>query len=104
MPNLSEVYLKLLEILQIHDYPHPLIPVHPLYQIMMMIRKLSEHCYPRMIQVPRTWSKRIKGKKEGNRTADCAQFCSFIHFVRGQLFQNLNLIKGKKYFHSKIFQ
>ncbi len=36
-----------------------------------MIRKLSEHCYPSRIQVTRTWSKRIKGKEKGNRTADC---------------------------------
>ncbi len=30
-PHLSEVYLKLSEVLQIHDYPHPLLCVHPLY-------------------------------------------------------------------------
>lgn len=33
--HLSEVYLKLSEILQFHDYQHPLLSVLPLNQIMI---------------------------------------------------------------------
>ena len=36
--RLSEVYLKLPEILQLHDYSYPLIPVHPLYRFLNLLR------------------------------------------------------------------
>ena len=46
----------------------------------------------------------LRERKKGTGQRTALSFARSSTFVRGQLFQNLNLIKGKKYFHSKIFQ